>query len=81
MMCIAYATLLLGAFALSQPALGSNPVVKTSTGSVMGRRVQHRGKEVDVFYGIPYAKPPLGGLPLQGALPRRALVGDLQCHL
>ncbi|KAL3223154.1 hypothetical protein MRX96_027758 [Rhipicephalus microplus] len=55
-----YASLLLAALALSQPTLGFNPVVKTSTGSVMGRRVQHGGKEVDVFYGIPYAKPPLG---------------------
>lgn len=60
MMCVGYASLLIAAFTLSHPALGFNPVVETSSGTVMGRRVQHRDKEVDVFYGIPYAKPPLG---------------------
>ncbi|CAN7982954.1 unnamed protein product [Ixodes hexagonus] len=43
-----------------QITLGFNPVVETPSGAVMGNRVHHKGKDVDVFYGIPYAKPPLG---------------------
>ncbi|KAK8776728.1 hypothetical protein V5799_029924, partial [Amblyomma americanum] len=66
-MLVVQASLLL-AFA-SASALGFNPVVKTSSGSVMGRRVEHRGNEVDVFYGIPYAKPPLGDYRFRETFP------------
>lgn len=50
-------------------SLGFNPIVTTSSGSVMGRRVQHAENEVDVFYGIPYAKPPVGDLRFREPLP------------
>ncbi|XP_029846571.3 acetylcholinesterase-1 [Ixodes scapularis] len=46
--------------AATQVVLGFHPVVETPSGAVMGNRVHHKGKDVDVFYGIPYAKPPLG---------------------
>ncbi|XP_069103406.1 acetylcholinesterase-like isoform X1 [Argopecten irradians] len=42
-------------------ALTQSLVVETDKGFVKGKRLQvHHSKQVDVFYGIPYAKPPLG---------------------
>ncbi|CAN7940400.1 unnamed protein product [Ixodes hexagonus] len=38
------------------------PVVRTPSGLVEGRTQNVNGREVDVFYGIPYAKPPVGDL-------------------
>ncbi|XP_076439617.1 acetylcholinesterase-like [Babylonia areolata] len=37
-------------------------VVNTTLGHIQGLRKSVLGKEVDVYYGIPYAKPPLGKL-------------------
>ncbi|XP_029633054.1 acetylcholinesterase [Octopus sinensis] len=39
-----------------------DPIVTTSKGKVRGFRKNVDGKQVDVYYGIPFAKPPLGNL-------------------
>ncbi|XP_067653683.1 cholinesterase-like [Haliotis asinina] len=36
--------------------------VSTLNGPLLGERVSVLGKSIDVFYGIPYAKPPVGDL-------------------
>ncbi|CAN7939176.1 unnamed protein product, partial [Ixodes hexagonus] len=41
----------------------------TGSGRVSGRRFHISGKEVDAFYGIPYAKPPVGELRFRKPLP------------
>ncbi|XP_035829683.1 acetylcholinesterase-like [Aplysia californica] len=41
---------------------GHRVIVKTDKGLVQGRSHYVHGKKVDVFYGIPYARPPLGEL-------------------
>lgn len=38
------------------------PIVQTRKGRVKGLRMNVLGKELDVFYGIPFARPPLGNL-------------------
>ncbi|KAM7315246.1 acetylcholinesterase-1 [Ixodes scapularis] len=42
--------------------LSEGPVVSTSAGVVSGQRFLISGKKVDAFYGVPYAKPPVGEL-------------------
>ncbi|CAN8013699.1 unnamed protein product, partial [Ixodes persulcatus] len=41
----------------------------TNSGLVAGRQFQISGKHVDAFYGIPYAKPPVGELRFRKPLP------------
>ncbi|NP_001267763.1 acetylcholinesterase-like isoform X1 [Aplysia californica] len=38
------------------------PIIETDKGTVQGVTVFADGKKVDAFYGIPFAKPPLGDL-------------------
>ncbi|XP_064470111.1 acetylcholinesterase-like [Ornithodoros turicata] len=38
------------------------PVIRTEYGPVVGQRTTYNNTNLDVFYGIPYAKPPLGDL-------------------
>lgn len=49
---------------------GHNPVVSTDKGLVRGQRI-HLGHslQVDAFYGIPYAKPPIDDLRFRHPLP------------
>jgi carboxylesterase type B len=43
--------------------LSRAPTAQTNYGAVRGRRlVLADGKEINVFLGIPYAKPPIGEL-------------------
>lgn len=35
-------------------------VVQTSSGPIRGRSVKVEGREVHVFNGVPFAKPPIG---------------------
>lgn len=37
-------------------------VVQTSSGPIRGRSVKVEGREVHVFNGVPFAKPPVDGL-------------------
>ena len=37
-------------------------VLRTSTGPIQGKVLEFDGKKVEAFFGIPYAKPPLGDL-------------------
>lgn len=39
-----------------------SPLVRIDTGLVQGMRLSVENEEVDVFYGIPYAQPPVGDL-------------------
>lgn len=54
------------------------PVVSTSTGAVSGQRFQIGGNEVDAFYGIPYAKPPVGELRFRKPQPVDPWNGTLE---
>ncbi|XP_067653157.1 cholinesterase-like [Haliotis asinina] len=42
--------------------IASTQIVSTQNGQLHGQRVPVLGKPIDVFYGIPYAKPPVGDL-------------------
>lgn len=44
----------------STEAIMDRLVVQTSSGPIRGRSVQVQGREVHVFLGIPFAKPPVG---------------------
>lgn len=44
-------------------------VVKTTLGPVQGVRKTTKGRDVDVYYGIPFAKPPVGTLRFKPPLP------------
>ncbi|KAK6194913.1 hypothetical protein SNE40_000445 [Patella caerulea] len=48
---------------------GYNPIVKTEKGLVQGFRMTTNGKDLDAFFGIPYAKPPLGGMRFKPPIP------------
>ncbi|XP_067653575.1 acetylcholinesterase-like isoform X2 [Haliotis asinina] len=41
---------------------GKTQKVSTLNGPLLGQRVSVLGKSLDIFYGIPYAKPPVGDL-------------------
>ncbi|XP_042147880.1 cholinesterase [Ixodes scapularis] len=47
------------------------PVVHTDLGAVAGRKLTVSGEQVDAFYGIPYAEPPVGNLRFQKSLPAK----------
>lgn len=50
--------------------LSTSPIIQTNKGFVRGKRLTvHHGKHVDAFYGIPYAKPPVGELRFRHPLP------------
>ena len=42
--------------------VGFGPIAHTTKGKVQGERINVHGTEVDIFWGIPFAKPPLGDL-------------------
>ena len=45
-------------------------VLDTTTGKVEGKRTKAaNGKSVDMFWGIPYAEPPLGDLRFRAPQP------------
>lgn len=44
-------------------------VVRTTSGPIRGRSVKVEGREVHVFNGIPYAKPPIDGLRFKKPVP------------
>ncbi|CAN7939175.1 unnamed protein product, partial [Ixodes hexagonus] len=58
--------------------LPETPLVLTSTGVVSGQRFEIGGNEVDAFYGIPYAKPPVGELRFQKPQPSEAWNGTYE---
>ncbi|CAN8013701.1 unnamed protein product [Ixodes persulcatus] len=47
------------------------PVVYTDLGAIAGRKLTVSGEEVDAFYGIPYAEPPVGNLRFKKSLPAK----------
>ena len=48
----------------------STTIVDTTTGKVEGKRTEGaNGKAVDMFWGIPYAEPPLGDLRFRSPKP------------
>ncbi|XP_053403602.1 acetylcholinesterase-like [Mercenaria mercenaria] len=49
--------------------VGYGPVAQTTKGKVQGLRVKVHGKEVDIYWGIPYAKPPVGDLRFKHPVP------------
>lgn len=52
-------------------------VVQTSSGPVRGRSVTVQGREVHVYTGIPYAKPPLDDLRFRKPVPAEPWHGVL----
>lgn len=45
------------------------PVVSTKTGKIRGMRKRSNGHCLDVYYGIPFAKPPVGDLRFKTTVP------------
>ncbi|GFO40069.1 carboxylic ester hydrolase [Plakobranchus ocellatus] len=54
--------LLLSGFAVVAVHADVDPIIETDKGKVRGVSVDANGKKVHAFYGIPYARPPLGEL-------------------
>lgn len=52
-------------------------VVQTSTGPIRGRSVMVQGREIHVFNGIPFAKPPIEGLRFRKPVPTEPWHGVL----
>lgn len=52
-------------------------VVQTSSGPVRGRSVTVQGREVHVYTGIPYAKPPVDDLRFRKPVPAEPWHGVL----
>jgi hypothetical protein len=48
--------------AILMVAESDNTTITTTLGTVTGNVMDHQGVKVGVFYGIPYAKPPVGNL-------------------
>lgn len=48
---------------------GSSTIVQTTKGKVKGERVNVHGKLVDIYWGIPFAKPPIGDLRFKHPVP------------
>ncbi|KAH3811379.1 acetylcholinesterase-like isoform X1 [Dreissena polymorpha] len=48
---------------------GYGPIKQTTKGKVQGLRMKVGTAEVDIYYGIPYAKPPLGNLRFRHPVP------------
>ncbi|KAH9368387.1 hypothetical protein HPB48_012683 [Haemaphysalis longicornis] len=48
------------------------PVVRTPYGPVAGQRLTYEGKQIDSFFGIPFAVPPLGKLRFRKPLAARS---------
>jgi carboxylesterase type B len=78
---------LLLACAASLSAQPTAQVVQTTLGSMQGVRKTANGRDVDVYYGIPFAKPPVGDLrfrhpvkadPWQGVLDATSMPNA--CH-
>lgn len=54
---------------------GFGPIMQTTKGKVQGLRTNVRGTEVDIYWGIPYAKPPLGNLRFKHPVPNDPWTG------
>ncbi|ESO98739.1 hypothetical protein LOTGIDRAFT_113809 [Lottia gigantea] len=54
-----------------------NPVVSTEKGKVQGYRMDNNGADVDIFFGIPFAKPPLGDMRFKAPVPNDPWKGTL----
>lgn len=52
-------------------------VVQTSSGPIRGRSVKVEGREVHVFNGVPFAKPPVEGLRFKKPVPAEPWHGVL----
>lgn len=52
-------------------------IVQTTSGPVRGRAVTVQGREVHVFTGIPYAKPPVDDLRFRKPVPAEPWHGVL----
>ncbi len=52
-------------------------VVQTSSGPIRGRSVKVEGREVHVFTGVPFAKPPIDALRFRKPLPAEPWHGVL----
>ncbi|KAH8026192.1 hypothetical protein HPB51_016795 [Rhipicephalus microplus] len=48
---------------------GKSPIVTTKNGDVKGRKVEALGKNLELYQGIPYARPPVGKLRFLAPIP------------
>ncbi|XP_060565855.1 acetylcholinesterase-like isoform X2 [Ruditapes philippinarum] len=48
---------------------GFGPISRTTKGKIEGVRVNVHGTEVDIYWGIPFAKPPVGDLRFKHPIP------------
>ncbi|XP_037574864.2 acetylcholinesterase-1 isoform X1 [Dermacentor silvarum] len=56
----------------------SAPIVRTECGLVAGQTLTVSGQEVDAFYGVPYAEPPVGDLRFRKPVPARPWNGTFR---
>ena len=61
----------------SSQASSFGHIVQTTKGKVRGLRVKVHGKDVDMYLGIPYAKPPIGDLRFRHPIPADHWTGVL----
>ncbi|XP_064471262.1 acetylcholinesterase-1-like isoform X2 [Ornithodoros turicata] len=54
-----------------------HPVVHVDEGTVEGERITFEDKELDAFYSIPYAEPPIGELRFEKPKPKKPWKGTL----
>lgn len=52
-------------------------VVQTNSGPIRGRSVKVEGREVHIFNGVPFAKPPVDGLRFKKPVPAEPWHGVL----
>ena len=64
--------LLAAAILLTASSVSNHLVIDTNSGTIQGQR-QHapNGKPVDIWWGIPYAEPPVGDLRFRPPRPVR----------
>lgn len=62
-------TYLLASFVAPILEAGKPPIASTENGDVEGRTVEVLGRTVEVYQGIPFARPPIGKLRFQEPIP------------
>lgn len=62
-------TYFLASFAVLRVEAGKSPIVPTKNGDVKGRKIEVLGNKLELYQGIPYARPPVGKLRFLEPIP------------
>lgn len=63
------------------PAVDAAPVVQTTTGAIRGVVELQDGKELNAFYGVPFAATPMGELRFRPPHPHAGWNATLDCQV